>query len=497
MSDYHPPVSAENAGADAESQKPTRLKHNLQRPLPPDFYQRIASKVVLFFERDTQVQAASKHLQGLLMRNVWSRERLHMCTDAIMMLLDTDEENVFAGLSLLAISSDEDDETASAFFQDVLQHMIEDHYAKVKPNYDMDSLKHFTFGYYGRLIGDGLISLALINHMEDASLYFYSRLIRQELSKEGALLRLLRVRNDIDDKAETAKEVEKPHEGKSLFDEVIDFVATRAQVSETLRGNDNQAAVNNLADHLRSARAYVIQSLIDDHMMQKRRETLKELNSRAASAEDLMFLKETTERALKLFFLQRQYPFYFTISQKLRLFLKSFAAFWGIGTFLLGYFQIGGVLWWHGLVVALGTFIYGRIITHDRVFKSFLPQNYSSELEMLLASVAPIVRKTTFSQMDHLILHLLHEPDLHKALPVLPEFMRYLFYVIPSKNKMLLKHEEIAHLLRELDFESSSRKHIPNQPAQAKMLSDQHDEDGQTESAEAVLARIKRSNPKP
>ncbi len=464
MTDFYNPLISE-ALLETEKYKPDRLKRNLRRPLPPDFHQRIASKIVLFFERDTQLSSASKHLQNLFMRNIWTQDRLYMFFDAIEMLLNTDEENVFSGLGLLAVSSDENNKAASAFFQDLLQQLIDDHRNRTKPVYDVDPLKGFQFGYYARVLGDGLISLALINRMEEASIYFYSRLIRQELSREEDLLNLMQMqREDLEEgesKEGTTEEGNPLQAGKHLYDEVIDFVVARAHVSETLRGSENQESMIGLADRLRTARAYMIQTLVDAQMLRRRRKTLKELSSRAASAEDLVYLKEAVEKSLKLFFLQRQYSYYYIIAQKMRLFIKSFSSFWGIAIFLMGYLDVFDILWWQGMVVGIGTVLFGWVMGNDRVFKPFLPQNHSSELEVMLTSASPIVRRTTFLQMEHLILHLLHEPELHTVMPVLPEFMRYLFYVIPLKHKMLLKRGEIEHLLRELDFESSSRKHGP------------------------------------
>jgi len=242
--------------------------------------------------------------------------------------------------------------------------------------------------------------------------------------------------------------------GKKLFDDVVDYIHSRGeQKTGTLHQNNPNEYIAVLADRMRSTRRYVIQDLLNRQAMQRRKEAEKELSEKLAGAEEIILAKDNFKRGVRLYWTEKQYNFKYMAVEKVRATVQVLSMIVGLLIFLIGYAGLTGLLWWEGIIVAAGMFMFARFFCSRRFFRNFFPEDVSKELEVVVGTFTPILRKMSHEQLDSFLLRQVKDSENLPYLFVLSEFIRYVFAVMPDRNNVVVEREELAELVQNMEMD--------------------------------------------
>jgi len=419
--------------------------------LPPDFARRISQKVVFTLERERDPDEALDKISRMLIRNLPGLERSRYFIDMIDELLNNDETTRAAALAWVAIVLHrEDDPRFEIMVNDILDAMIADHQQLVKPNYALE-YRRKAFSFYARNLGDAFIAMIEFkNELYEVIAHIYSLLIRKEVAQE---------QNEKDRRTggrriSLGQESAKPKVGKKLFDDVVDYVHARGEVrSDTLNQQNPNEYIAALADRMRGTRRYVIQDIMAKQAAEKRKEAEKELSEKLASAEEIILARDAFKKSLNLFWAEKRYNIKYLSVEKVRVTLQVTGIIIGIVYFLAGYLRLYSLTWWEGIVIALGMYLYSRFFVSRQGFRNFFPNDVSKELEVVLGSITPILRKMSKDQMDAFMVRQVKDPANVNLLPMLPEFFKYVFAVMPDRKNTIVTVDDMQEILENLEMD--------------------------------------------
>jgi len=448
-----------------EQQANVRAGSIIPENLPPDFARRIAQKVVFTIERERDQDAAMDKVAEMFLRNLGTPERARQFIDMIDALLENEETARYAGLSWVSIVLHrEEDARYDALVSNILDAMIYDHQQIVKPNIQLE-YRRKTFSFYAKNLGDTFIAmLAIKAELYEVVSTIYSALIRKEVSQENASKerRTANRRISLGDKEE-----QRPKTGKKLFDDVVDYVHARGELRpDTLSQQNPNEFIAILADRMRGTRRYVIQDIMGKQALEKRKEVEKQLSERLASAEEIIYARIAFRKSLDLFWTEKRYNIKYLSVEKVRVTLQVVSVVVGVLWFLATYLGLWGSQWYEGLVVVAGMYLFARFSASRRAFRNFFPNDVSKDLELVLGTLTPTLRKMSKEQMDAFMIRQIKDPDNLPLLPIMPEFFKYVFTVLPDRKNAIMTSEQIKELLEniELDIARVIRTATPRAP---------------------------------
>ncbi len=425
----------------------------LSEELPPDFARRLAQKVVFTVERERDQDAALEKVADMFLRNLGKPGRARQFIDMIEALLENEETARYAGLSWVSIVLHrEDDAQFVQLVSNILDAMIVDHQQIAKPNIQLE-YRRKTFSYYAKNLGDTFIATMGIK----AELYevvgsIYSNMIRKEVAQETASKERRTAssrRISLGDRDE-----QKPKTGKKLFDDVVDYVHSRGELRpDTLSQQNPNEFISILADRMRGTRRYVIQDIMGKQALEKRKEVEKELSERLASAEEIIYAREAFRRSLDLFWTEKRYNIRYLSVEKIRVTLQVVSVVVGVLWFLVAYLSLWGSQWYEGLAVAAGMYVFARISASRQAFRNFFPNDVSKDLELVLGTLTPTLRKMSKEQMDAFMIRQIKDQQNLPLLPVMPEFFKYVFAVMPDRKNAILTADQIKELLENIELD--------------------------------------------
>jgi hypothetical protein len=419
--------------------------------LPPDFARRIAQKVVFTLERERDPDEATDKIANIFIRNLSGLERSRLFIDMIDELLNSEETSRSAAMAWVAIVLHrEDDPRFENMVSDLLDAMIVDHRQLVKPNYSLE-YRRKSFSFYARNLGDAFIAMVEFkNELYEVCSHIYSLLIRKEVALEmGEKDRRAGGR-----RISLAADQAKPKVGKKLFDDVVDYVHARGEVrSDTLTQQNPNEYIAALADRMRGTRRYVIQDIMAKQAAEKRKEAEKELSEKLASAEEIIQSREAFKKALNLFWAEKRYNIKYLSVEKVRVTLQVSGIIIGIVYFLAGYLRLYTLTWWEGILIAIGMYLYARFFVSRQGFRNFFPNDVSKELEVVLGSITPVLRKMSKEQMDAFMVRQVKDPVNVNLLPMLPEFFKYVFAVMPDRKNTIVTVDDMQEILENLEMD--------------------------------------------
>ncbi len=434
------------------------------RPLPNDFSNRIATKIVVTNERERDPEKAIQKVADLIWRNLGQVGRERNFIAAMDMLLEGQETARYAAIAWVSITLEhQDDAKFENLVERLLDALIEDHTNIAKPEIELDRRRKFS--YYAVQLGNTFITMMDINsELYEAINLMYSRLIRKEMALENT-------KGDrsasSSSRIRMARAESSPKAVKKLYDEIVDYIHARGEFkSESLNQQNPNEFMAILADRMRATRRYVIQDIMNRQSLAKKKEAEKELSERLAGAEDLIMARDTFKNALALFWTEKRYNFKYLAVEKVRVTVQVLAIIVGIGHFLAGYLEIGGMQWWEGLIVAVAMYVFAKVLASRKAFQRYFPDDVSKELEVVLGSITPVLRKMSKEQMDAFFIRQVKDPGNLKLLFILPEFLKYVYAVMPDRHESIVNMEELGELLEtmELDIARTMRAHQPPPP---------------------------------
>lgn len=435
-----------------EQQFPGGAGPLIPESLPPDFARRLAQKVVFTVERERDQDEALDKVASTFLRNLGKPERARQFAEMIDALLENEETARYAGLSWVSIVLHrEDDPKYNQLVSTILDSMIQDHQQITKPNFQLE-YRRKTFSYFARNLGDAFIAMMEIkSELYEVASSIYSDLIRKEVAQENAEKERRTSSRRI---SLGERDDQKPKTGKKLFDDVVDYVHARGELRpDTLSQQNPNEFIAILADRMRGTRRYVIQDIMGKQALEKRKEVEKELSERLASAEEIIHAKEGFKKALDLFWAEKRYNIKYMSVEKVRVTLQVITVVMGVLWFLAAYLGLWGFQWYEGLAVAAGMYLFARFSASRQAFKNFFPNDVSKDLEVVLGTVTPTLRKMSKVQMDAFMIRQIKDPANLSLLPILPEFFKYIFAVMPDRKNAILTAEEMKELLENIELD--------------------------------------------
>ena len=138
--------------------------------------------------------------------------------------------------------------------------------------------------------------------------------------------------------------------------------------------------------------------------------------------------------------------------EKVRVTIQVLAIIVGIVHFLIGYMGLFGMHWWEGLVITVVMYLFARFFASRQYFQRFFPEDVSKELEIVVGAFTPTLRKMSRDQLELFLNHQVREPQNLSFITILPEFIKYVFAVMPDRNNILVEREELAELLQNVEM---------------------------------------------
>ena len=421
------------------------------REVPEDFYQRIATKIVVTLERERDPDAALQLISNLILRNLAEEGRYIHFVRAVDTLLEEEESKRYAALSYVSIAMDAESNTRHEFFlNEVLDLLINDHAHVVRPPETLEGTRK-PFSVYARHLGDVFTKMIDMN----SDLYeVIGQIFSMVIRKEMAIERSRQEAPEAGSRRLSMAAREGPKAAKKLFDEIIDYIHARGEFhSDSLNQQNPNEYMGMLADRMRGTRRYVIQDILNRQALNKKREVEKELSERLAGAEEVILAKDSFKRALHLFWTEKLYNFKYLSVEKVRVTVQVLAIVVGIIYFLVGYLGVLDLLWWEGIVIALSMYIYSRFMCSRRAFRRFFPDDVSKELEVVVGSFTPTVRRMSKDQLDSFLVRQVRDPDSVDLLPIFPEFVKYLFAVMPDRKAAIVTLDQLGEIMENVELD--------------------------------------------
>jgi hypothetical protein len=419
------------------------------RDLPADFPKRLATKIVLTVERERDADAGLEKVAALTHRNLSAPDRLELMYSTCENLLSDSETMRFAAITWTSLVIErERNPRYENFLSDLIDLAIDQHMNLVKPLYELEARRK-KFSHYAWLLGEIFINMMALNSdLYEAISHVFSMIIRKEMALESAE----KERKDTRRISLAASAKAKETASKKLFDDVVDYIHARGEFkSDSLAQKNPNEFIAVLADRMRGTRRYVIQDIMNRQTLMRKQQAEKELSERLAGAEDIILAKEPFKRAIQLFWTEKRYNFKYLSVEKVRVTVQVLAILVGLIFFLGGYLNVYGMHWGEGLFVAFGMYLFARIAASRRAFKRFFPDDVSKELETVVGSFTPTLRKMSKEQLDAFLIRQVRDPDNQKVLHVVPEFIKYVFAIMPNRKDMIVTLDDLSDVMENLE----------------------------------------------
>jgi hypothetical protein len=419
------------------------------RDLPSDFAKRLATKVVLTVERERDADAGLEKVAHLVHRNLSQPDRLELMFATCEQLVIDSETSRFAAITWTSLVIERERVPKyETFLSDLIDLAIDQHMNLVKPLFELEARRK-KFSHYAWLLGEVFINMMGLNSdLYEAVSHVFSMIIRKEMALESAE----KERKDTRRMTLAASAKAKETASKKLFDDVVDYIHARGEFkSDSLAQKNPNEFIAVLADRMRGTRRYVIQDIMNRQTLQRKQQAEKELSERLAGAEDIILAKEPFKRAIQLFWTEKRYNFKYLSVEKVRVTVQVLAILVGLIYFLAGYLNVYGMHWTEGIAVAFGMYLFARVAVSRRAFKRFFPHDVSKELETVVGSFTPTLRKMSKEQLDAFLIRQVRDPDNHKILHVVPEFIKYIFAIMPDRKNMIVTLDDLSDVMENLE----------------------------------------------
>jgi hypothetical protein len=270
------------------------------------------------------------------------------------------------------------------------------------------------------------------------------------------------IRNEMELSAKSTAEEEEtgsriiPRDMQDLYDDVISFISDRgifkpSPMSGT-EENPNEH-IQNLCERLRSTRRFIMQEVITERALEKRKQLELDLKNQLASAEEIVMVDPKFTDGLSLFVQEKRYNFNYLSVEKVRTTLQLLGSITGAVYFLLGFMGYLGVHWVDGFVVCLVMLALVRILLSRKYIKLFYPTDISKELEESSTAFINVMRNMSQEQMEHFMVHQIKLESNQKYLTMVPEYVKYLYAIMPDRKSMMISVDELSELVENSEIE--------------------------------------------
>jgi len=425
-------------------------EEKVDEDVPENFSGQIARDVMVIFQKQIDPETASAEACDYIWKNVGTMAKVGYFIDATEMWLETQETgDKYAALSWLAIANQsENNEDYNKFLHMIINSVLKGYYNLEKPDIEYKGKKYST---YTSIISNVFIRMLELNPTYgEIAVNIYSILIRNEME--------LSEKSQTEEK-ETGSSII-PTDMQDLYDDVISYISDRgifkASPMSGTEENPNEH-IQNFCERLRSSRRYIIQEVINERELEKKKQLEMDLKNQLASAEEIVMATPQFTDGMSLFVQEKRYNFKYLAVEKIRMTLKLLGAITGAVYFLLGFMGYWGISWFDGFLVCLIMLILGRVIASRKQLKLFYPIDISKDLEERSTAFISVMRNMSQEQLEHFLVHQIKLEQNQKYLEMVPEYVKYLYAIMPDRKNMIISVDELSELVENSEIEVSKQ----------------------------------------
>ena len=445
------------ASVDTPYDSPERdLEEEVPRELdvPENYAEQLAGRIIVLHEKEINPAISSENIARLIYETTKDPALIQYFIDACEILIDDGASSKFAAIAWAAIvmQSDVIQEYVD-YVNNAIGYTLTSYYDMSKPEVRFEGKKYSAQAH---IFGSIFIRMIEINTaLYETIQEIYSITIRQEMEMEGETTeRKEKTKVQIFLK----KNEKKQSVSKKLYDDVIDFLSARGAFKSTSLNQENpNEYIAVLADRMRGTRRYVIQDILNRRALERKKSQEKELSERLASAEDIILATPPFQEGLGLFWWEKRYNYKFLAVEKIRVALQIISIIIGVIYFMAGYLQIWGLNNLEGMLVCVGMWGFSKFAGSRKNFKTFYPYDVSADLEHNANCFNSVMRRMSKIQLDQFLIHQIKAKANETVVQLIPEYIKYLYAVMPDRKNMILSVDELSDLIENIEVDIAKR----------------------------------------
>ena len=414
--------------------------------IPENFAGQIARDVMVLFQKQMDPEVAAVEASSYLWKNAGTPEKVSYFVDATELWLESGTSgDKFAALSWNGlVTQSVNNQDYDTFLRMMIVAILDGYYSLQKPDIDYKEKRYST---YTSIIANTFIRMVELNPASEAGASeIFTILVHSEMDLEA--------RSQAEEDETGSSTI--PTDMQKLFDEMIDYLHDRGMFkSNPMAGeeaNPNEH-IEVLCERLRGTRRYVMQEVINERALEKRKKLEMELENQLASAEEIVMVAPQFTEGMAFFVQEKRYNFKYLAVEKIRMTLQLLGSITGAVYFLLGFMGVWGVHWIDGMVVCLVMLIFVRIAASRKQFQFFYPTDISKELEDCSTAFLNVMRNMSQEQLEQFLVRQIKLERNQKYLAMVPEFMKYLYAIMPDRKSMVITVDELSELVENSEIE--------------------------------------------
>ena len=119
----------------------------------------------------------------------------------------------------------------------------------------------------------------------------------------------------------------------------------------------------------------------------------------------------------------------------------------------MGFLEVWEIQWVDGLAVCILMMAFVRLIASRKQFNFFYPNDISKELEDRCTAFLNVMRNMSQEQLENFIIRQIKLEENQKYLTMVPEFMKYLYAIMPDRKSMMITVDELSELVENSEIE--------------------------------------------
>ncbi len=414
--------------------------------IPENFAGQIARDVMVLFQKQMDPEVAAVEASSYLWKNAGTPEKVSYFVDATELWLESGTSgDKFAALSWNGlVTQSVNNQDYDTFLRMMIVAILDGYYSLQKPDIEYKEKRYST---YTSIIANTFIRMVELNPASEAGASeIFTILVHSEMDLEA--------RSQAEEDETGSSTI--PTDMQKLFDEMIDYLADRGMFkSNPMAGeeaNPNEH-IEVLCERLRGTRRYVMQEVINERALEKRKKLEMELENQLASAEEIVMVAPQFTEGMAFFVQEKRYNFKYLAVEKIRMTLQLLGSITGAVYFLLGFMGVWGVHWIDGMVVCLVMLVFVRIVASRKQFQFFYPTDISKELEDCSTAFLNVMRNMSQEQLEQFLVRQIKLERNQKYLGMVPEFMKYLYAIMPDRKSMVITVDELSELVENSEIE--------------------------------------------
>jgi len=409
---------------------------------------KLAGQVIFISERELDTEAAYQKIGAELLTKLFQTEKVQYFQSVLQSLLSSEQEEKYAAHALLSLFWQAPSKTEfKDFWVQVVNQFIQGHQVGDMPSYrHPDSNK--VFSAYAYTLGETFIQMMKLGSEHyDSITQLFTYCIRQEnnLEKRRRLAQAA-------PRSKDAKKFTAPANPKKLYDDIADFISERAvHRAQTLNPDNPNEFIQILSDRLSSTRRYVIQELINQDSIEKKRSLEKAFKAKQASAEELVYASKPFQAGLRLFKDAKLYNNRYVEAEKRRVTLQLVPMIIGVSSIGLALMDIIPLTIEEiGLILVL--VVAGKFLLRPKFFQRFYPKDVTTPLEEEVSLVAAVFQKCSQDQLTAFLRKQLKEVRDPHQISLMMDFVTYVYSLIPKQRELLMNRKEFKEAIDSMSW---------------------------------------------